>query len=334
MTSPAPGRIAEGRRFSFRTTDADEACEAIAATYYANFIDVLGEGPMLDASFEVVRLGALTLGDLRCGAPVAIRFGDLGAHHVDLPLTGRIAWGQRGGDARLATAARAAVFDPVGDTRLDHWAGDCRVIAVKIEPSALRDHLERLLGRPVRCAPRLDPEFDSSAGPGLTWARTARLVIGEMDNPGGLLDQPMLAARFEETLLSGLLLAAGHPYREELAAQPSTPVSLRPVRLVLDAIHARPEHPFTTTGLASTAGVGTRWLQAAFRRHLGVSPMAYLREVRLDRAHHELTTADPSFTTVAEVAYRWGFGHLGRFAEKYRGRFGELPSETLNSGRG
>jgi AraC-like DNA-binding protein len=34
---------------------------------------------------------------------------------------------------------------------------------------------------------------------------------------------------------------------------------------------------------------------------------------------------------VADVAFRWGFGHLGRFAEKYRERYGELPSETLKS---
>jgi AraC-like DNA-binding protein len=33
--------------------------------------------------------------------------------------------------------------------------------------------------------------------------------------------------------------------------------------------------------------------------------------------------------TVAAVAHRWGFAHLGRFAYAYRARFGVSPSETL-----
>jgi AraC-like DNA-binding protein len=33
--------------------------------------------------------------------------------------------------------------------------------------------------------------------------------------------------------------------------------------------------------------------------------------------------------TVAAVAHRWGFAHLGRFASAYRCRFGEPPSDTL-----
>ena len=47
----------------------------------------------------------------------------------------------------------------------------------------------------------------------------------------------------------------------------------------------------------------------------------------------ELTRADPWQVTVSEVAYRWGFTHLGRFAGAYRERFGETPSQTLRSTR-
>ena len=35
--------------------------------------------------------------------------------------------------------------------------------------------------------------------------------------------------------------------------------------------------------------------------------------------------------TVAAVAYRWGFAHLGRFAAVYRSRFGVTPSEDLKA---
>jgi AraC-like DNA-binding protein len=34
--------------------------------------------------------------------------------------------------------------------------------------------------------------------------------------------------------------------------------------------------------------------------------------------------------SVSEVAYRWGFTHMGRFAGTYRARFGVTPSRTLH----
>ncbi|MCT2279571.1 helix-turn-helix transcriptional regulator [Micromonospora chalcea] len=92
---------------------------------------------------------------------------------------------------------------------------------------------------------------------------------------------------------------------------------------------SHPEQPITIGKLADLTGVSERSLQAGFQRYVGISPTAYLRQLRLDRAHEELRQADPDQTTVAAVAHRWGFAHLGRFASSYRVRHGESPSETL-----
>jgi AraC-like DNA-binding protein len=54
----------------------------------------------------------------------------------------------------------------------------------------------------------------------------------------------------------------------------------------------------------------------------------YLRNVRLDGARSDLISGDEA-TTVSDVAYRWGFNHLGRFAAHYEHKFGETPSRTL-----
>ena len=74
-------------------------------------------------------------------------------------------------------------------------------------------------------------------------------------------------------------------------------------------------------------------LQEAFRRHVGTPPLTYLRELRLARVHDELSNSDPWQTSVADVAYRWGFTHLGRFAGAYRERYGVPPSRTLRHRR-
>ncbi|MCU1409258.1 MAG: AraC family transcriptional regulator, partial [Microbacteriaceae bacterium] len=56
----------------------------------------------------------------------------------------------------------------------------------------------------------------------------------------------------------------------------------------------------------------------------------YLRDFRLEQVHKELLAAEPGAVTVTEVAARWGFVHLGRFAAAYRQRFAERPSDTIN----
>jgi AraC-like DNA-binding protein len=47
--------------------------------------------------------------------------------------------------------------------------------------------------------------------------------------------------------------------------------------------------------------------------------------------HEELATAPPGTVTVTQVAIRWGFAHLGRFAAAYRAVFAERPSDTMRS---
>jgi AraC family ethanolamine operon transcriptional activator len=42
-----------------------------------------------------------------------------------------------------------------------------------------------------------------------------------------------------------------------------------------------------------------------------------------------LREADPQRETVGDIAARWGFWHLSRFAADYKEMFGELPSNTL-----
>ena len=79
--------------------------------------------------------------------------------------------------------------------------------------------------------------------------------------------------------------------------------------------------------LARAAGVSERTLHTHVTRAHGVHPMAWLRLQRLDAARAQLRSGRAQ--SVAEVAQRCGFAHLGRFSAYYRERFGELPSATL-----
>jgi AraC-like DNA-binding protein len=57
--------------------------------------------------------------------------------------------------------------------------------------------------------------------------------------------------------------------------------------------------------------------------------MHYLRAIRLRGAREDLTNARGRDLRVTDVAMKWGFEHLGRFALAYRDFFGELPSAHL-----
>ncbi|KMO72903.1 AraC family transcriptional regulator [Mycolicibacterium chubuense] len=85
----------------------------------------------------------------------------------------------------------------------------------------------------------------------------------------------------------------------------------------------------TLVDIAESVHVTPRALQYMFRKHLDMTPMEYLRRVRMDHAHRELLRSDPASTTVGIVAARWGFAHTGRFAGMYRQAYGVNPSDSL-----
>ncbi|WP_374454550.1 helix-turn-helix domain-containing protein [Nocardioides sp.] len=84
----------------------------------------------------------------------------------------------------------------------------------------------------------------------------------------------------------------------------------------------------SVAALARACGVTPRALQYAFRRHLGCTPMAYLRRVRLDLVRQALR--DGTALTVSDAAARYGFFNPGRFAAGYRQVFDERPTDTLH----
>ncbi|KAF0866538.1 helix-turn-helix domain-containing protein [Pseudomonas sp. LD120] len=90
-----------------------------------------------------------------------------------------------------------------------------------------------------------------------------------------------------------------------------------------------PEETLNLLELSQVAGVSLRQLQSAFKAFTGMPPSQWLRLRRLNSAHRELLSRQPWQTTVAEVAMRWSFWHLGRFSSSYRALFKELPSQTL-----
>jgi adenylate cyclase len=100
------------------------------------------------------------------------------------------------------------------------------------------------------------------------------------------------------------------------------------VKKAIGLLQADPARAWTVDALAVSCGIARRTLEKHFRRFVGQAPLAFLRTLRLERAHVILLNAPPQ-SRITEIATQCGFNHLGRFSISYRDRYGESPSATL-----
>ncbi|MEV4639048.1 AraC family transcriptional regulator [Actinoplanes sp. NPDC049548] len=312
-----------------RTSELDELRSFLDPQFYRSTARIVDRSQSLDAHFDVVRAGPVTIGVGRFGADLDVSMRGIDAFHVNVPSSGWLRRHQDRADPVVVPPGDAVLYQP-GERVHDRWSGDCSALSIKIEAAALRAQLAGMLDAPVTSPLRLGSRLEVAQGPGLTWLRLVRLLAGDARDPRGLVHHPLVRDRLVEMMLAGLVMSTSHRHREDLDRPPRRVTATGPVRRVVDAIRSHPESPYTLGTLADIAGVGRRTLQAAFQRQVGTSPMRYLRDVRLARAHADLCGESPA--TVASVAYTWGFTHLGRFAALYRARYGTVPSQHRREG--
>jgi len=319
--SPAPR--------SYHASSADET-NAMFDWAYCPLI-VQPRGPMEAFSFDltVIQLGPLTTGDLAYGTDVATGLGYLDSYQLNVPRSGLVHARQHGAET-VVGPGWATLFRPTGAVEQSLISAGCHQLATKIEATALETELAQLLGHPIRGPLRMPLGNDFNTGPGRSLVRLLRFICSELDDRSGLIYQPLIASRLWSCVLTGVLLATDHQYRAELDGR-VTPSRPRHVKRAIDIMEAEPGRVVTVRDLARMAGVSVRSLQAGFQQHTGMSPMTYLRQLRLARAHDDLRRAGGNGRTVTEVAHRWGFVHMGRFAAAYRARYGHPPGDTLRA---
>ncbi|MBO0810904.1 MAG: helix-turn-helix domain-containing protein [Microlunatus sp.] len=100
----------------------------------------------------------------------------------------------------------------------------------------------------------------------------------------------------------------------------STPA---PIRQVAGLMAAAPERPWRVDELARTAALDPDYLGRLFRRHLGVSPIAYLARIRVERAAQLLANSDEP---VARIGMLVGWPDPTYFARRFRQLTGTTPA--------
>src|SRR6195952_4962967 len=158
------------------------------------------------------------------------------------------------------------------------------------------------------------------------WRKTVNLVASVVLDTA-VSESPLM--RRETARLIAVTMLKTFPYQTLEQVSPQRGIEPASVKVAYDFIHDNAHLPISPADVAQAAGLSIRSLQQALRRYRETTPTALLHQVRLQRVHAELITAEPSTDSVTAIARHWGFVHLGRFSAAYRERFGELPSETL-----
>lgn len=143
----------------------------------------------------------------------------------------------------------------------------------------------------------------------------------------GAIEDPHRACGLEAALTEAMVdcLANGH-MRADTASQRRHTAIIKRLHALEEAAR---ERPLYLAEVCSALGVSQRTLHQICNEMLGIGPKRYLCLRRLHLARRELRAASLGAMTVTDVATKFGFWELGRFAVAYRGVFGESPSATL-----
>jgi AraC family transcriptional regulator, ethanolamine operon transcriptional activator len=104
------------------------------------------------------------------------------------------------------------------------------------------------------------------------------------------------------------------------------------VRRSRDLVLGAQGEPVTVLDLCRACRLSRRAIQTSFLRETGVTPLVYMRALRLNEVRTLLMTSAREELPIGEAAARFAFYHLSHFATDYRALFGELPSETPRHG--
>jgi AraC-like DNA-binding protein len=323
-------RILLGNRAVFASEDLDEIRDQVGRAFCPHRLDLTGDPAPLSARFNSAQLGSIRVSYLDYAADVRIEPGELESFYlVQVPLAGSSLI-RCGRQEIVSTPGLASLPSPTEYLDM-RWAAGCPQLIVKFDRLDVERRLERMLGERLDRPLVFDLGLDMTTGPARAWRAMADLLVTEAEHDDGLASQPLAMAHLENALVTSLLTMQPSNYSARLNA-PEPPALPKVVRRAVEFIDQHAGRPLSTDDVARAVAVSSRSLQEGFRRHLGLTPMAHLRDVRLTRVHEELAASDPARCTVTTVATRWGFLHQGRFAAAYRARYGQAPSVTLRGG--
>lgn len=309
---------------NFASSDREQVQSSVSSIITPHRLSLKKALQPLQTRMRHAQLGQISLMRLGYGADVRIQPDDLaGFYLIQLPQYGH-ATVRCGGEEVESSPQIATVLNPNTDIDMV-WYANNEQLMLKID----RLLIEQLAGA-------MDISVSSSGlvfpvrlegHRSTNWQLMLRYLVDCARNADSVLQSPLLVSQLEQLVATTFLGA--HPPLQPEKMRAIDKVLPKHIRLVENYLHEQADQLIRVEDLAALAQVSVRSLHAGFKEYCGISPMLYLRQIRLDRARADLIDHHNTATkSVAEVALRWGF-HQGRFSAEYKQRFGETPGQTL-----
>ncbi|RLU96807.1 hypothetical protein CTZ27_17575 [Streptomyces griseocarneus] len=311
------------------SNNLDETREIISSAYSPYELSVLGNPKDFSAWYAEGGFPGITVSGLQYGAETLVAPQPLDSYLLVCQLVrGSVKVMSPGREERVVGPGQTYVLDPYRKFRV-HWAPGARMTTVRLDRETVELAAAEALGVEGPLRARFELGGPVSAGAARTWAGISAAVHREVLGEGIARTSPLVASHLTQTT-AALLMETYRLVTDGVDAQRPGVVAHAAVRRAMALAEERADQPLTLADLALAGRVSPRALQEAFRRHVGTTPLGYLREVRLGRVRLDLLAGrGRPDVTVAAVACHWGFGNLGRFAALYQQKYGEPPSRTL-----
>jgi AraC-like DNA-binding protein len=324
------GTIYSGPQWQrYATSDTDEAYAFFHRTLMEVRVRYSGQGPE-GAGLRTAhtQLDGISVARMHYSARTRLETAPAGDLVITHLMGGHYCVG-RGKDQYLVRPGESVLAPPEDAVEVEF--DDIDALAIRLPRALLEEVADAQTGIGGR-----DLRFDSSrpisAPLGRHWAQTLTFVTRTVLSDANLMANPLIAGQARYLLASTALAVFPNTSLDARQQQPSGEATSQVLRRAMAYVEENADRAIVVSEMAAAAGVRPRALQLAFRRHRDTTPMQYARGVRLERAHRDLRAGDPTAgTTVAMIANRWGFSHLGRFSTDYRAAYGASPSHTLRT---
>ena len=314
---------------ALRTRDVDELRQRLLGLFSVWSMD-LGRGAQrtFEGHLNHRQMEDVGVTYARYGSPLEVSLSQSELHLQGFPVRGRGSFVIEGSEG-LISRDHGIAAGPGVDMRLK-YSSDFEHLILRIRPERLTKTLCEWLGRPIDPPLRMTNNVGPAEGTAAAQRRLLEFIVHELDRTDAPLPAVVLS-ELEQVLVASYLGCNRHNY-SHLIERPTRHVASWQVRLAEDYVEQNWDQPVTIEALALATNTSVRSLFYSFKKSRGMTPMVFVRQIRLEHAREMLMRARPE-TTVTSVASCCGFSNTGHFARYYHAAFGEHPSATLRTAR-
>ncbi|MBX2832895.1 MAG: AraC family transcriptional regulator [Rhodospirillales bacterium] len=311
------------------STDLDEVRESIVSLAARHDLDIIGCNTEFNASLAAVECGDLSL--------MHVTFGKtrLSVTSSEEDPDGLLLYMVTSGSGVAQHCGKEVEFSSSQGFMRDLAApisaieDNFSAFVLRLSKEKLKNHARSLVGEDVDIMRLSFETAVGSSAPGWdVFRKTVHYVTETLDGPLRELNNPIVTTQMEDILLTQCLSLLPNSYQDMMNGHAVTEVVPYYIKRARDYIHAHADKTLKLADISAVAGCGYRSVQKGFIKAYGMSPMAYLRIVRLKHIRAIFLTG-LNGNAISDVAKQWGFTHMGHFAKCYYQEFGELPSETI-----